>query len=50
VYLDDNVEAWLLQADGSYKRATVTDGVPVCAQTRLLERYTTPSGREHAQP
>ena len=49
VYLDDNVEAWLLQPDGSYERATVADGNPVCAQTRLLERYTAPSGREHPQ-
>jgi len=49
VYLDDNIEAWLLQPDGSYERATVADGKPVCAQTRLLERYTAASGREHAQ-
>ena len=49
VYLEDNVEAWLLQPDGSYERATVADGNPVCAQTRLLERYTAPSGREHPQ-
>ena len=49
VYLDDNIEAWLLQPDGSYERATVADGNPVCAQTRLLERYTAPSGREHSQ-
>jgi len=49
VYLDDNIEAWLLQPDGSYERATVADGNPVCAQTRLLERYTAPSGREHPQ-
>jgi len=49
VYLADNVEAWLLRADGSYERAAAAEGASVCAQTRLLERYTAPSGREHAQ-
>jgi len=42
------VYAWLLRTDGTYERATVDDGMPVSAQARLLERYT--SGREHAQP
>jgi len=49
VYLEDNVDAWLLRPDGSYERASNNEGVPLCAQTRLLERYTAPSGREHAQ-
>jgi polyphosphate kinase len=50
VYLADNVDAWLLRTDGTYARASVDDGVPLSAQARLLERYTAPSGREHAQP
>jgi polyphosphate kinase len=50
IYLADNVDAWLLRTDGTYERATVEDGLPISAQTRLLERYTAPSGREHAQP
>jgi polyphosphate kinase len=50
VYLADNVDAWLLRTDGTYERATVDDGMPVSAQAQLLERYTSISGREHAQP
>jgi polyphosphate kinase len=50
IYLADNVDAWLLRTDGTYERAVVEDGIPVSAQARLLERYTSPSGREHAQP
>jgi len=50
VYLADNVDAWLLRIDGTYERATVDDGMPVSAQAQLLERYTSISGREHAQP
>jgi polyphosphate kinase len=49
VYLADNVDAWLLLTDGSYVRATAEDDLPVSAQALLLERYTAPSGREHAQ-
>jgi polyphosphate kinase len=38
-YLEDNVQAWLLDADGQYRRAT-PDGAPAhSAQLSLLERY-----------
>jgi polyphosphate kinase len=37
-YLGDTVNAWLLQADGSYVRA-VAEGMPVDSQAALLNRY-----------
>jgi polyphosphate kinase len=37
LYLSDNSHAWLLQADGHYRRAERTDAQePVQAQTQLL--------------
>jgi len=36
--LSDNVNAWELQADGTYTRLSDT-GTPVDAQAVLLERY-----------
>jgi polyphosphate kinase len=41
LYLQDNADAWLLQGDGSYRRATPpADGTaPVSAQKSLLQRY-----------
>jgi polyphosphate kinase len=36
-YLADNTEAWLLQPDGRYVRATPGDEVPHSAQAALLE-------------
>ncbi len=39
IYLQDNVQAWILDASGSYRRV-VADGAPVVsAQAVLLERY-----------
>ena len=38
-YLEDNVNAWQLNADGSYTRLAPGDALPVSAQQRLLERY-----------
>lgn len=35
-YLQDNTQAWVLEADGRYRRPTA-EGPPVCAQSRLLE-------------
>jgi polyphosphate kinase len=41
LYLRDNTEAWEMQQDGSYVRATPADGeAPVSAQSTLLARYT----------
>jgi polyphosphate kinase len=37
LYLADNVQAWILQADGSYARATPGDGPSISAQMELLE-------------
>ncbi|MBN3005152.1 polyphosphate kinase 1 [Chromobacterium alkanivorans] len=39
LYLDDNVNAWDMQPDGSYKRRT-SRGKLHCAQLQLLEEYT----------
>ncbi len=36
-YLRDNVQAWILQADGHYERASPTDAERYCAQEQLLE-------------
>lgn len=38
-YLSDNTQAWHLQADGSYLRATPGAQAPHCAQLALLEKY-----------
>ncbi|HZX71366.1 MAG TPA: RNA degradosome polyphosphate kinase, partial [Rhodanobacter sp.] len=37
-YLDDNVQAWLLDASGQYHRATPGDAPPHSAQHWLLEQ------------
>ena len=37
-YLADNTQAWLLQADGRYVRATPGDDTPHAAQTALLAK------------
>jgi polyphosphate kinase len=40
LYLADNAQAWLMQPDGSYVRATIgKDETPISAQQSLLERY-----------
>jgi polyphosphate kinase len=38
-YLEDNVNAWQLNADGSYTRLARGDAPPLDAQQRLIERY-----------
>ena len=38
LYLSDCVDAWLLQSDGTYQRATAA-GERICAQETLLRRY-----------
>ncbi|MEJ2361869.1 MAG: polyphosphate kinase 1 [Gammaproteobacteria bacterium] len=38
LYLDDNTQAWLLNADGGFKRLTPGDAPPVNAQQTLLEK------------
>ncbi len=38
-YLNDNTQAWLLQADGSYKRAKPGQHKPRSAQQSLLDYY-----------
>ncbi|MBS0432261.1 MAG: polyphosphate kinase 1 [Proteobacteria bacterium] len=38
-YLDDNVQAWLLDSEGQYRRATPGDAPPHSAQATLLEHY-----------
>ena len=45
VYLADNVDAWLLRTDGTYERAKLDDVMPLSAQARLLQHYTSSSGR-----
>jgi polyphosphate kinase len=40
-YLEDNCQAWLLQPDGTYRRATPGDGPTVSAQQSLLGRLAT---------
>ena len=37
IYLADNTQAWLLQPDGSYVRATPGETMPVTAQSTLLK-------------
>lgn len=36
-YLADNTQAWLMQADGTYLRATIGEAPPLSAQSRLLQ-------------
>ena len=39
IYLKDNTQAWLLQTDGTYVRATPKEGEPaIRAQMALLEQ------------
>ena len=38
-YLSDNSQAWILQSDGSYKRARPGNAKPRAAQQILLEQY-----------
>ena len=38
-YLDDNVQAWLLDPEGQYRRAAPGNAPPHSAQIALLERY-----------
>ena len=38
-YLDDNVQAWLLDAEGQYRRAEPGEAPAHSAQLSLLERY-----------
>ena len=38
-YLADNVNAWLLHADGSYTRVEAPDAPRLCAQEALLAKY-----------
>lgn len=40
MYLKDNVLAWALAADGSYKRVPPGTSTPVCVQTTLLKQLT----------
>lgn len=37
IYLQDNIQTWLQQPDGSYERAQVGDAEPFSAQRRLME-------------
>jgi polyphosphate kinase len=39
VYLTDNTQAWELQQDGAYRRATPGDAPAISAQQQLLEKY-----------
>ena len=45
-YLADNVQAWVLDADGEYTRALPGDEEPLAAQTILRERLATLGGRK----
>jgi polyphosphate kinase len=38
-YLSDNTQAWILQSDGSYRRAKAGNAKPRAAQQILLEHY-----------
>lgn len=41
IYLQDNLQAWELQADGSYVRCQPEEGAtPIAAQSWLLQRLT----------
>jgi polyphosphate kinase len=41
-YLRDNVQAWVMQSDGSFRRRTPRSAKAYCAQEDLLARYTKP--------
>jgi polyphosphate kinase len=43
-YLDDNTQAWVMEADGRYRRQTPGDKPPRSAQTMLLETMAKSSG------
>jgi polyphosphate kinase len=36
IYLRDNVQAWEMSENGSYRRKRIRNSTPVCAQTTLL--------------
>lgn len=40
LYLQDDMQSWALQPDGSYRRVSPPGGGSVCAQQTLLERHT----------
>jgi polyphosphate kinase len=40
LYLKDNTQAWLMQSDGSWRRATPGEASPCNAQQQLLEQMT----------
>lgn len=40
IYLADNTQAWLMQADGTYLRAAIGEAPPLSAQARLLQNLT----------
>ncbi len=39
-YLTDNTQSWILQADGSYKKSTLSGSTAKSAQQKLLQTYT----------
>jgi polyphosphate kinase len=43
-YLKDNVQAWLLSANGAYTLAVPGEDAPLSAQSDLLSRYAAGSG------
>ncbi len=43
IYLEDNVNAWELQADGSYIQRLQGEQTPFCAQQSLIEKYSSTS-------
>ncbi len=43
-YLEDNVQAWDMQSDGSFRRARRGRGKGHCAQVELLKLLATPPG------
>ncbi len=50
-YLEDNVQAWDMEADGSFRRAKRSRGAkPHCAQTLLLRTLAKPVGVTRAAP
>jgi polyphosphate kinase len=46
LYLSDNSQAWLLQADGSFRRAVADNGPSISAQAELLKRFIAESRKE----
>ncbi|MBF0506969.1 MAG: polyphosphate kinase 1 [Nitrospirae bacterium] len=43
-YLKDNSQAWILQSDGTYRKAGPGEAKPFAAQTALLEKYSRVAG------